>query len=366
MREARTLNIERPCMKILVHSRFHPNIGGIETVASLLAHEWCRMGETVTVVSDVRCMTGQRQKFPFPVYYRPGLLQWLRLIRGTDVLVHMNLSLKALWPALIVRRPLVAVNHAYYYSDRSGYRDWRERLKLRSMTLATNIAVSQAVAQRLPEPCVVIPNPVDVSLFQAHDAAPRNKELVFLGRLVSDKGCDLLIQALGQLAEHGLRPSLTVIGNGPERYPCEQLARRLNLQEQVVFTGAPPSDQVAQLLRQHHIMIVPSIWEESFGVVALEGLASGCVVLGSDGGGLAEAIGPCGMTFRRGDAADLTSKLAHLLRHPEEWERYRAGAQTHLELHQPSWVATRYLEVFELSLRKVPVVDGSIALSEEH
>src|SRR5438093_5578105 len=129
----------------------------------------------------------------------------------------MNISLKALWPWFIVRRPFVAVNHAYYYSDRTGYRDWRERLKLCVMAWATNIAVSEAVARRLPEQCFIIPNPFDISLFRSDDEAARNRDLVFLGRLVSDKGCDLLIRALGQLAERGLHPTLTVIGEGPER-----------------------------------------------------------------------------------------------------------------------------------------------------
>src|SRR5204862_5182118 len=134
-----------------------------------------------------------------------------------DVFVHMNISLKALWPLLIVRRPFVAVNHAYYHSDRSGYRDWRERLKLRVMEKAVNIAVSQAVANRLPEHCLVIPNPVDLSLFQTDGCEARTKDVVFLGRLVSDKGCDLLIEALSKLAERGVRPLLTVIGHGPEK-----------------------------------------------------------------------------------------------------------------------------------------------------
>src|SRR5437763_5731364 len=163
------------------------------------------------------------------------------------------------------------------------------------MSRATNIAVSQAVAKRLPESCIVIPNPVDLSLFHSDGAALRTRELVFLGRLVSDKGCDLLIQALARLAQHGLRPKLTMIGGGPERSGLEQLAKSLNLQDQIVFAGAPPTDEVATLLRQHKVMVVPSIWEESFGVVALEGAASGCVVLGSDGGGLPEAIGPAGI-----------------------------------------------------------------------
>jgi glycosyltransferase involved in cell wall biosynthesis len=351
-------------MRILLHTRFYPNLGGIETVTWLLAHEWDRCGARVTVVSDVACAPARRRDFPFPVHYRPNPVQWLRLIREADVFVHMNISLKALWPLLIVRRPFVAVNHAYYHSDRSGYRDWRERLKLRVMSKAVNIAVSDAVTQRLPERCIVIPNPVDLSLFQVSGDDTRTKDLVFLGRLVSDKGCDLLIEAMKKLADRGIRPCLTVIGQGPERPVLERLVASFNLQKQVAFAGAPSSEEVAKLLRGHHIMVVPSVWEESFGVVALEGAACGCVVLGSDGGGLPEAIGPCGVTFRRGDVSDLAVKLGHLLDHPDEWEQYRAPARAHLELHSPARAARCYMEVFERALLRfrgeVPALEADL------
>lgn len=337
-------------MRILLHTRFFPNLGGIETVAELLSREWQRMGAEVVVVSDVSCTAEQRQPYPFPIYYQPSARQWLALMRWADLFVHMNLSLKALWPWLLVRRPLVAVNHAYYHSDRAGHRDWRERMKLRVLSWATNIAVSEAVARQLPEPCVVIPNPVDGATFTYSSGAPRPRELVFLGRLVSDKGCDLLLDALARLGSRGRRPKLTIIGTGPERTPLEELCRRLDLQTQVEFAGAPVNDAVAKLLSQHEILVVPSVWQESFGVVALEGAAAGCVVLGSDGGGLPEAIGPSGITFRSGDVEDLTDQLDKLLQRRELWPNYRAAAQEHLRQHRPELIARRYLEVFENTL----------------
>ena len=334
-------------MKILLHSRFYPNIGGIETVAELLAREWHHAGAEVRVVSDVNCSAQQRGDYPFPVYYRPQPRQWLSLMHWSELFVHMNISLKALWPWLIVRRPFVAVNHAYYHSDREGHRDWRERLKLRAMSWATNIAVSHAVAQQLPEPCIVIPNPVDSAAFRSTTCEPRTRELVFLGRLVSDKGGDLLLHALHRLVTRGLRPKLTIIGDGPERTALEQLSACLELQDQIEFAGAPPNDQVAKLLTRHEILVVPSVWQESFGVVALEGAAAGCVVLGSDGGGLPEAIGPSGITFRRGDVDDLTDKIEELLRHRQDWQSFRAAAEQHLLRHRPEQIARRYLDVFE-------------------
>src|SRR5438067_1212976 len=118
-------------MRILIHTRFYPNVGGIETVAGLLVHEWVRAGQDVTVVSDVHCPPQSRQSGPFSVYYRPRVLQWLRLMSRADIFVHMNISLKALWPAWILRRPFVAVHHGCYFVSRKGDRDWKERLKLK-------------------------------------------------------------------------------------------------------------------------------------------------------------------------------------------------------------------------------------------
>ena len=94
-------------------------------------------------------------------------------------------------------------------------------------------------------------------------------------------------------------------------------------------------------------MVVPSLWDEPFGIVALEGIACGCVVVGSSGGGLKDAIGECGVTFPNGDVAALTEALANLLTNPEQLDSYRQKAQSHLARHQPTEVAKAYLKVFE-------------------
>ena len=98
-------------------------------------------------------------------------------------------------------------------------------------------------------------------------------------------------------------------------------------------------------------MVVPSRWQEPFGIVALEGIACGCVLVGSEGGGLKDAIGPCGMTFPNGSVDHLTQVLANLLSSPDQLQQYRKKANEHLLRHHPTEVAKAYLQVFEDAIR---------------
>jgi glycosyltransferase involved in cell wall biosynthesis len=206
------------------------------------------------------------------------------------------------------------------------------------------------MAADLATPSAVIPNAYRDDLFRVLPEVERRRDLVFLGRLVSDKGADLLITALGRLAERGLRPGLTLVGEGPELPALQQLAARLRLAGQVEFTGAREGGELVRLLNEHRILVVPSRYNEPFGVVALEGIACGCVVVGSAGGGLAQAIGPCGRTFRNGDVEELTAILAELLSKPERLEAFRSVAAAHLAMHQSRRVAEVYLAVLERGL----------------
>jgi glycogen synthase len=335
-------------MRILIHTRFAPSVGGIESVAALLADEWMKAGETVTIVTDVAAPAEGISRLPFPVVHRPGVGMWIALLRRHDVFVHFNISLRAFWPVLLVRRPFVAVHHGFYVVDRSGRRDWREKVKLWLACRATrNIAVSQAIASDIGVPSVVIPNPYDNSIFGRDGHMTGSRPLIFVGRLVSDKGVDTLLNALAILAERNFRPELTVVGDGPERSALEKMAEELKIAARVMFTGSKTQSEVAQLLREHLVLVVPSLWKEPFGVVALEGIACGCVVIGSKAGGLPEAIGPCGVTFENGDSAALADRITELLTEPRLVIELSTHADEHLRSHDPLRVAARYLEVMK-------------------
>lgn len=333
-------------MRIVFYSpAFLPNIGGLElNVANLAAHV-AALGHEVAVVTQTPGRGAD--DFPFQVIRQPSALELLRWTRWCDVFHQANVSLRGAWPLLLVRRPWVVSHHSWYCRT-EGNVAWQDRLKRFLLRFAAgSISVSQAIADDLATPSVVIPNPYRDDLFRLLPDVARTKELVFVGRLVSDKGVDVLLDALALLAGEGLRPRLAVVGDGPERPRLAEQAARLGIAGQVDFLGTRTSEELVEILNRHRILVVPSRYREPFGIVALEGIACGCVVVGSAGGGLKDAIGPCGETFENGDAADLARVLGRRLRHPEMDEDCLRHRESHLARHKADRAAAAYLAEIE-------------------
>jgi glycogen(starch) synthase len=344
---------------------FLPLVGGLEINQAMLADRFTLLGHEVTLVTTTPRREGSdAEDFPFRVLRRPGPVALLRAVRDSDLFFQANVSLRGLWPLLLVRRPW-AVSHHSWYRGGDGHRGWRDQLKRFLLRFAAaSIAVSSAVAADLETPAVVIRNAYRDHLFRLLPDVPRRRDLIFVGRLVSDKGADLLLRALARLAGSGLRPRLLVVGSGPEEPALRSQSASLGLGEQVEFAGTRSGEELVRLLNEHRLLVVPSRYDEPFGIVALEGIACGCVVVGSVGGGLPEAIGPCGVTFRNGSVEALAAVLADLLGRGGDLAPWRAGAAEHLARHTGERVARLYAAALEAGLAargapRRPVRDGS-------
>lgn len=340
-------------MRVLLYSpAFPPQVGGLEIHVATLAAELAALGQEVAVVT--RTPGADAGDLPYQVVRRPGPGELLRWTRWCDVFFQANVSLRGLWPLVLVRRPW-AVSHHSWYRRVDGRIPWRDRLK-RSLVrrAAASIAVSRAVAADLGTPCLVIENAYRDRLFRVLPDVERGRDLVAVARLVSDKGIDLLLDALALLARQGVRPGLTVVGDGPERARLEQRAECLGVSAQVDFRGTVTGETLVRLLNAHRVLVVPSRYDEPFGIVALEGIACGCAVVGSAGGGLGDAIGPCGRTFPNGDVPALARALADLLHDPQAREACLAHAAEHLARHGSVRAAERYLEALAAAVRRRP------------
>ena len=325
-------------MRLLIAANsFHPSVGGYERIALLMAQRLHALGFEIKLVT---LTPGNEAPVPFEVIRNPDAATFLHLTRWCQVYLQNNVSLKLLWPLLLARRPLVIVHHGFYRGRRS-------RLKRLVSFLAENISVSQAVAADLPARSQVCPNPYRSDTFYRIPSIAKERELFYVGRLVSDKGVDLLVHALAELRGSGLRPRLTIAGAGPEEQPLRALVHRLALDDLVTFAGGVPDRELNELLNAHRIQVVPTRTGEGFGVVALEGIACGCVVVGSSDGGLSEAIGPCGRIFPKDDAAALAVTLRELLTRPAAVLEHAAHAAQHLERHRPEAAARQYAQVID-------------------
>lgn len=330
-------------MKIFFYTTvFAPSVGGIETLVETLCRQFVALGHEVRLATET---TGDTQ-MPFEVIRQPSKAQFRECLTWCDVHVQANVSLKSAWAMIYaLRKSLYQHNNVYQRDD--GSKRAVDHLKTAFARILPGIANSAYTARRTGARDIVL-NAYDDAIFNQQSHAPkRDQDLVFLGRLVSQKGCDTLIEALAGLAGEGLRPSLTVIGDGPDRSVLESRAEKAGVAAQIRFAGILKGAELAAELGRHRIMVVPSRYEEPFGIVALEGLASGCLPIVSERGGLVDAIGDHGLVFPNGDAAALGERIAAVMADPALVQQRLSGVDNHLAQCRARAVALRYIEVFE-------------------
>jgi glycogen synthase len=320
---------------------FSPSLGGVETVSEILAQQFSRFGVAVTVVTAT---PGPNIDAPYAVVRQPSQFNLHQLAKKADVVMQNTVSLRTLAPMLLNRLPTVVTHHSWMRraDGTLGAENIAKRVAIRA---CHNVSISHAIAAALPVPSVVIGDPYEASEFSALRTRTRDRDLVFMARLIGDKGCDLLLHALRKLQVKGMFPSLTVIGDGPEMATLRALTVELGLGKQVEFLGSVREGR-GEILARHRIMVVPSTWAEPFGVVALEGIASGCAIVASSQGGLPDAVGPCGLYFPNRDTDALADRLQTLLSDPELQDELVAKGPGHLQQFQPEVIAGRYLDVF--------------------
>jgi glycosyltransferase involved in cell wall biosynthesis len=324
---------------LLVSEHFHPRVGGVEMVTRLLGSALVRMGHTVVVVTRESADASEESRFV--VLRRPGPFRLLWEYATADSVIVQGLALGLAWPLFWSRESSLIVHHMESSAAEGAVKAWW-RTKL--ARFARHAAVSEALARHLPWLIeAVLHNPYDAEVFRVDPATPRERDVIFVGRLIPEKGAAVLVSALSLLRQTGESISATIVGDGPERIRLSREVKLNRLEKCVQFGGEVTGSSLAQLLNQHRLMVVPSLVNEGFGLVALEGIACGCVVIGSHAGGLPEAIGPCGITFPAGNAELLAANIQRLLSSHKEMAGFQAAAETHLAGHHPSEVARRYV-----------------------
>jgi glycosyltransferase involved in cell wall biosynthesis len=164
---------------------------------------------------------------------------------------------------------------------------------------------------------VVVPNGVDLECFCSLPGSQTGRMILFVGRLVQQKGVDVLLRAFAAVLRKCPEVRLVIAGDGYQRLYLERLSRHLGLPPSVEFVGWQTGPALTRLYQNAGIVVVPSIYEP-FGLVALEAMACGRPVVASRTGGLAEVVtdGNIGYLVPPADHLSLAQRMAQLLLEP--------------------------------------------------
>lgn len=183
----------------------------------------------------------------------------------------------------------------------------------------------------------------------------RPQRLLYVGRVVPHKGVHTIIDALHELVnQRGYTSlSLTIVGSDPSEYvsAIHETVEKYGLTDHVRFVSFVDREALPGLYQEHDILIFPSVWEEPFGLTALEGMASGLVLVSTATGGAAEVVehSVTGLTFEKEDPAACADQIAALVDDPAWYEQLRRAGRASVEQR---FNLTRAIDEVERSLQK--------------
>jgi glycosyltransferase involved in cell wall biosynthesis len=208
---------------------------------------------------------------------------------------------------------------------------FRRERSLRAATgvIGTNrLALALATRRRPTAPHLILPR-LGVTPPPAVPRVPRAAlGIGFVGRLVPERGLDLLFRACVGLAG---KWTLTVVGTGPSQEELETLAQRLGISARISWLGALPLEAVEDVWPSLDCVVLPARttqrWVLTVGRAALQAMAHGVAVVATDSGALPELVGDAGRIVPEEDVPALTAALQELYADRSECERLGAAGR---------------------------------------
>jgi glycogen synthase len=179
-------------------------------------------------------------------------------------------------------------------------------------------------------------DPARLQALRSEFAAPDEKLVLLIGRLVYEKGFQDALEAIPELVARQPGTRFLVAGSGTHEAELRRQAADLGVMEHGTFLGWIGDDVLHSLYRIADLTIVPSIYEP-FGLVALEAMASGCTCIAADTGGLREVVphDEAGLRFPARDPAAIAEVAERVL--SDEALRRRLVAEAHEHVRRFDW-----------------------------
>ncbi len=213
------------------------------------------------------------------------------------------------------------------------------------------------------EKITVIPNAVDVESFNVggvpDEALKAQLNLSgatvvgFIGSFYAYEGLDLLLEALPLILSQLPDVRVLLVGGGPQEAALKEQARRLGIEDKVIFTGRVPHDEVQRYYDLIDVLAYPRHSMRLTNLVTplkpLESMAQGRLLVASDVGGHKELIrhGETGMLFHAGSAISLAETITELLTRRDNWPKIRAAGRRFVETER-TWTesVSRYVDIY--------------------
>lgn len=322
---------------------FFPRLGGVELIADTLARSLSELSCNVKLVTPERAREFNDIELPYRVARYENMLQLAAVLRSADIVISFGPIAGVLLVSRFFSKKVIVV-HQIMPSKAGLLGKLKWFLKSRLLTSAGQVACSKALARRIGGSEVgVVPNPLRWDFDVDLGSRSARRGVLFCGRLVEEKGAELLLRAFHHLPSDQV---LTIAGDGPDQHRLRALARDLGIAQRVEFLGPASGTRLKDEYRRHQVLVVPSIWEEPFGIVALEGLAMGCEVVVTNRGGLPEAVGDLGIVSEpivEGLACAIQNALNRAEQSMSDADRERRSA--HLARHDPLVYAKELLDL---------------------
>jgi glycogen synthase len=193
-----------------------------------------------------------------------------------------------------------------------------------------------------------VPDEREAQRLRGEFAAPDEKLVLLIGRLVYEKGFQLALEAMPQVIERVPKTRFLVAGSGTHEAQLHHQAEELGLMDHGTFLGWIGDDVLHSLYRIADLTVVPSIYEP-FGLVALEAMASGCPCIVADTGGLREVVPheEAGLRFRSRDPEALADVAVRVLADDALGQRLVADGLEHIRRFDWGDVAERTVALYE-------------------
>jgi len=367
---------------LILNSEYPPIGGGAANASAHIARELVKMGEQVTVLTvRYKNLPHSEDEMGVRVIRLPGLRRKADRSTAFEQTVFMLCAALLGLPLVLRLRPQIALSFfgvpsgaaAWFWSfflpfpyivclrggDVPGFRPYDfagyhrllgpllRKVWRRAAAVVANSQGLRNLAQAF-DPRVdiqVIPNGVDLERFKAASRDWEPAQLLFVGRIVYQKGLDLLFNALGSLQNKAWQ--LTLVGDGPRVERLKEQAKNLKIADRLKFAGWQSREQLAEYYGEANLFVYPSRHEGMPNAV-LEAMASGLPVLASRIAGNEELVtdDQTGTLVPPEDVAALRTALEKILPDVEGRRRMGAAARKRVEENY-SWqrVAKEYLQL---------------------